>query len=73
MVPSKDRQGGEEACLYGEEYYALEDAVVGILMAEFGGKAEDRAALETMRDAKAACEKMRQRMAEAPEGLAGRV
>jgi hypothetical protein len=35
MVPSKDREGGEEeACLYGGEYYALEDAVVGVLMGE---------------------------------------
>ena len=33
MVPSRDREGvEEEACLYGSEYYALEDAVVGVLM-----------------------------------------
>ena len=37
-VPSEDREGGdEEACLYGEEYYELEDAVVGVLMEEVGG------------------------------------
>ena len=37
MVPSADREGRpEEACLYGSEYYALEDAVVGVLMGEFG-------------------------------------
>jgi len=30
VVPSKDRRGDpEEACLYGSEYYALEDAVGG--------------------------------------------
>jgi hypothetical protein len=35
MVPSADREGRpEEACLYGSEYYALEDAVVGVLMGE---------------------------------------
>ena len=35
MVPSKDREGRpEEACLYGTEYYLLEDAVVGVLMGE---------------------------------------
>jgi hypothetical protein len=37
MVPSKDREGGEEeACLYGTEYYALEDAVVGVVRGECG-------------------------------------
>ena len=36
-VPSEDREGrDEEACLYGEEYYELEDAVVGVLMEEVG-------------------------------------
>lgn len=31
-IPSPDREGHEgEACLYGAEYYALEDAVVDIL------------------------------------------
>ncbi len=40
MVPSKDRQGGEEeACLYGAEYYALEDGVVEILIDEVGRQA----------------------------------
>ena len=35
VVPSDDREGGEEeACLYGTEYYELEDAVVGVLMEE---------------------------------------
>ena len=34
-IPSADREGHEEeACLYGREYYQLEDAVVGILMDE---------------------------------------
>jgi hypothetical protein len=33
MVPSKDREGRpEEACLYGSEYYAFEDGVVGAVM-----------------------------------------
>lgn len=32
-IPSDDREGREEeACLYASEYYALEDAVVGILV-----------------------------------------
>jgi hypothetical protein len=32
MVPSADREGRpEEACLYGSEYYTLEDAVVGVV------------------------------------------
>ncbi len=32
-VPSSDREGNEEeACLYGREYYALEDAIVEILV-----------------------------------------
>ncbi|MFH0979941.1 MAG: hypothetical protein V2A79_00180 [Planctomycetota bacterium] len=45
MIPSADREGGEEeACLYGTEYYLLEDAVVGILMKEFGeGRPDDGA------------------------------
>ena len=35
MIPSDDREGGEEeACLYGEEYYQLEDAIVDILVEE---------------------------------------
>ena len=33
VIPSTDRTGeAEEACLYGSEYYALEDAVVAILL-----------------------------------------
>ncbi|MBN2562221.1 MAG: hypothetical protein JXQ75_14955 [Phycisphaerae bacterium] len=37
MVPSDDREGREEeACLYGTEYYELEDMVVGVLMGEYG-------------------------------------
>ena len=35
MIPSEDREGGkEEACLYGSEYYSLEDAVKDILVDE---------------------------------------
>jgi hypothetical protein len=38
MVPSKDREGGEEeAFLYGTEYYLLEDGMVGVVMREDGG------------------------------------
>lgn len=61
MVPSADRRGGpEEACLYGSEYYALEDGVVGILMDEFGGKAEGGATPQVDEEAKLACERMQQ-------------
>jgi hypothetical protein len=39
MIPSSDREGREEeACLYGSEYYALEDAIVEILVARLGSK-----------------------------------
>ena len=35
MIPSADREGGEEeACLYGTEYYLLEDVVTEILVDE---------------------------------------
>jgi hypothetical protein len=38
MVPSADREGRlEEACLYGNEYYALEDGVVDVMR---GGQAD---------------------------------
>ena len=37
MILSEDREGREEeACLYGCEYYELEDAIVGILVEEIG-------------------------------------
>jgi len=37
MIPSSDGDGDpDEGCLFGAEYYALEDAVVGILMEELG-------------------------------------
>jgi hypothetical protein len=69
MVPSKDREGRpEEACLYGSEYYALEDAVVGILMRDFGGETEEKCDA-ALGEAAAACEAGQSRMAEAPEGL----
>jgi len=36
-IPSSARRGDpDEACLYGSTYYALEDAVVDILMEELG-------------------------------------
>ncbi len=35
MIPSADREGRpEEACIYGTEYYELEDAVTDILLKE---------------------------------------
>lgn len=35
-IPSKDREGGiEEACIYGSEYYQLEDAITEIIENEF--------------------------------------
>lgn len=37
VVPSNDREGRpEEACIYGTEYYELEDATTGILMEAAG-------------------------------------
>jgi hypothetical protein len=37
MIQSDDREGREEeACLYGSEYYGLEDAIVDILMEQMG-------------------------------------
>ena len=37
MIRSQDREGREEeACLYGTEYYELEDAVTGILVGQTG-------------------------------------
>ena len=33
MIPSDDREGREEeACIYGSEYYHLEDAITDILV-----------------------------------------
>ena len=33
LIPSADREGrAEEACIYGTEYYLLEDAITDILM-----------------------------------------
>jgi len=53
MIPSVDREGREEeTCLYGSEYYALEDAVVDILMEELGEDA--RTAVAMMQKAMAA-------------------
>ncbi len=41
-VPSDDREGRkEEACLYGSEYYELEDAVTGILVEMVAGRVAD--------------------------------
>jgi hypothetical protein len=47
MVPSADREGRpEEACLYGSEYYALEDGVVGVVMGEVDAEEADAAVLQ---------------------------
>ena len=36
-IPSEDREGREEeACIYGDAYYELEDGIVEILMAKKG-------------------------------------
>ena len=66
MVPSDDREGREEeACLYGCEYYELEDAIVDILVEE-----TSEAQGQTVADdeAREACERMREKMAGAPAG-----
>ena len=43
MIPSSDREGrAEEACLYGTEYYELEDTIADILVAEVNGVKERR-------------------------------
>ena len=35
MIPSEDREGWEEeACIYGTEYYELEDVITDILVEE---------------------------------------
>ena len=35
MIPSEDREGRkEEACIYGTEYYELEDVITDILVEE---------------------------------------
>jgi hypothetical protein len=71
MIPSVDREGcEEEACLYGSEYYALEDAVVGILMEELGAVASDEQAGAISDEARAAVTTMQKAMAAAPKGLA---
>ena len=61
MIPSDDREGREEeACLYGTEYYELEDAVVGILVEETGIKQVDCGTTDGPDDeAKAACKALR--------------
>jgi|GEM_PF-2833826 len=66
MVPSDGREGGEEeACLYGTEYYELEDAVVGLLM-EMEAAGQQSCKRKNVPDdqAKASCEAMRNRIVE---------
>ena len=42
MIPSVDREGREEeACIYGEKYYELEEEIVGILMRKTEETQED--------------------------------
>jgi len=37
VIPYEDREGEpEEACIYGEEYYNLEDSITAIICEEFG-------------------------------------
>jgi hypothetical protein len=64
-IPSGDREGRkEEACLYGSEYYDLEDAIVGILVEETHKEhspPDPLAGPDT--EARAACEEMRTKMA----------
>jgi hypothetical protein len=73
-IPSRDRKGDEEeACIYGSEYYALEDAVVAILMDRVVGYVVGKRRYFGPDDKdKAACEQMRKRIVEAAEGLARR-
>jgi len=41
-IPSRDREGWEEeACIYGSEYYELEDAIVDLLMHRDAGDKGD--------------------------------
>lgn len=71
-IASSDREGDpEEACLYGEEYYALEDAIVDILVDELGAKdGGSRSDADRIDDeARRACEAMRQRIAMTPGGF----
>lgn len=71
MVDSADREGREEeASLYGSEYYALEDAVVGILIEELAAGAKREDAVEIGAEAQAAVEGMQKAMAATPEGIA---
>ena len=73
-VPSEERERREDgACLYGTEYYELEDAVVGILVGETEAGQHGRSRPSGPdREARQACEAMRGRMVEAPEALAQR-
>lgn len=71
MIPSADREGGhEEACLYGEEYWRMEDAVVDILVEEPPAKnTAPRSNTNGIdEEANRACEAMQRRMAATPEG-----
>jgi hypothetical protein len=63
-IPSDDREGREEAFIYGSEYYALEDAIVAILMDRVVGYVVGKRSYFGPDD-KAAGERMRKRVAEA--------
>lgn len=70
-IPSGDREGREEeACLYGSEYYELEDAIVGVLMGETeaGERGRNRPGGPDP-EARQACAAMRRRMVETPVGF----
>lgn len=70
-IQSDDRDGDpEEACLYGSEYYALEDGVVDILMEELAAGAKGVEAAAISGEARVAVATMQNMVARAPEGFA---
>ena len=71
MVDSADREGREEeASLYGSEYYALEDAVVEILMEELPAATRDEQVSSIGEEAWAATAMMQKTTASTPEDAA---
>lgn len=68
-IPSADREGRpEEACLYGEEYWRLEDNIVEILMerwnAKMDGEDADDASSEVRQLAIRICDEFEELLAE---------
>ena len=69
-IPSSDRTGDlDEACLYGSEYYALEDAIVDILVDAARNKERQAPQLRIDDEARHDVRAMRRAMANAPIGL----